>query len=73
VRQGEVMAEGLQGEYGAEGYVYQELFDFGDRFGGRTPVIGSWVVQGEPAGIGIRESGSPITTNTSPFLPHLFR
>jgi glutathionylspermidine synthase len=73
VRQGEVVAEGAQDEYGAEGYVYQELFDFGDRFGGRTPVIGSWVVQGEPAGIGIRESGTPITTNTSPFLPHLFR
>ena len=73
VRQGEVVAEGARGEYGAEGHVYQELFDFGDRFDGQTPVVGSWVVQGEPAGIGIRESGTPITTNTSPFLPHLFR
>jgi glutathionylspermidine synthase len=72
VHAGEVLAEGRQGEYGAEGYVFQELFDFRGGFGGLTPVLGSWLIQGEPAGIGIRESGTPITTNTSPFLPHLF-
>ena len=72
-RDGQVVAEGPTGEYGAEGFAYQELYEFGDRFGGRTPVIGSWLVQGEPAGIGLRESTSPITGNTSQFLPHLFR
>jgi glutathionylspermidine synthase len=55
------------------GFVFQELHDLGDRFAGRTPVIGSWLVQGEPAGVGIRESASPITTNQSQFLPHLVR
>jgi glutathionylspermidine synthase len=73
VRAGEVLAEGVTGEYGQEGHVFQELFDFGGGFDGRTPVIGSWLVQGEPAGIGIRESATPITGNTSQFLPHLFR
>ncbi|RYG28768.1 hypothetical protein EON81_27950, partial [bacterium] len=35
-------------------------------------VIGSWVVGGEARGIGIRESKSLITDNTSQFVPHLF-
>ncbi len=72
VRDGEVLAQGAAGDYGAEGFVYQELCPPSDRFGGRTPIIGSWVVQGEPAGIGIREDASPITGNTSQFLPHYF-
>ncbi len=57
----------------AEGWVFQELYEVGERFGGRTPVLGSWVVQGEPAGVGIREDASLITGNASRFLPHLFR
>lgn len=71
VRDGEVLAEGVQGEYGTEGFVYQELYDLGGRFGGRSPVLGSWLVQGEPAGAGIRESASPITDDRSRFVPHL--
>ena len=37
---------------------------------GQYPVIGSWVVDGQFCGIGIREGG-PITTNTSVFVPHV--
>jgi glutathionylspermidine synthase len=63
------------GEYGEEGYVYQELAPL-RQFQGRFPVIGSWVVEETEsvpaAGIGIRESDSPIITNTSRFVPHLF-
>ena len=40
---------------------------------GNTAVIGSWLIDGEPAGIGIRESKGMITNNTSRFVPHLFR
>ena len=36
------------------------------------PVLGSWVIDGEPAGMGIRESADLVTTNTSRFVPHLF-
>ena len=41
-------------------------------FAERYPIIGSWVIGGESAGIGIRESSGPITNNTSQFIPHLF-
>ncbi len=40
---------------------------------GKTAVLGSWLIDGEPAGIGIRESNGAVTTNTSRFVPHLFR
>ena len=57
------------GRYGAEGYVYQRLFELpGD--GDRRPALGSWVVDGEPAGMGIREDGA-ITGNTARFVPHV--
>lgn len=41
-------------------------------FEGNYPVIGAWVIYGEPAGIGIREEKSKITTNLSRFVPHIF-
>ncbi|MGO9260471.1 MAG: glutathionylspermidine synthase family protein [Bryobacteraceae bacterium] len=63
------------GEYGSEGFVYQDLARIGS-FDGKYPVVGSWVIGHEPgnaaAGIGIRESDTPITTNFSQFVPHLF-
>jgi glutathionylspermidine synthase len=58
------------GEYGAEGYIYQQLFSLPD-FDGRCPVLGSWVIGQEPAGMGIRESDNLITDNLSRFIPHL--
>jgi glutathionylspermidine synthase len=60
------------GEYGEEGYVYQEYAPLPD-FDGRRPVIGSWVIAQASAGIGIRESSGPVTDNFSRFVPHLFR
>ena len=59
------------GSYGAEGFVYQGVAPLPE-FGGRYPVIGSWIVGDEPAGMGIREDDSPITKNTSRFVPHYF-
>jgi glutathionylspermidine synthase len=58
------------GEYGKEGYVYQELFDL-PSFEGNYPVLGSWIIGQEPAGMGIREAGSLVTDNLSRFVPHL--
>ena len=60
------------GDYGEEGYVHQQLVDaheFGD---GYFPVIGSWVIDGESAGMGIREAKGLVTDNRSTFVPHLF-
>ena len=41
-------------------------------FDGMHAVIGSWVVAGKAAGIGMREDTAPITTNASRFVPHYF-
>lgn len=55
--------------YGAEGYVFQEFSEL-PQFEGFHPVLGSWIVDGEPAGLGIREAPSPITDDCSCFVPH---
>ena len=60
-----------EGDYGDEGYVYQALAPLPD-FGSYRPVVGSWVIDGQSAGIGIRESAGPVTDNLSRFVPHLF-
>jgi len=57
------------GLYGNEGFILQQLAVM-PVFDGNYPVIGSWVIGDEPGGIGIREDISPITKNTSRFLPH---
>jgi glutathionylspermidine synthase len=57
------------GDYGEEGFVFQQLIRSTNEF---HPVIGSWVIDGQSAGIGIRESSSLVTDNTSRFVPHLF-
>lgn len=60
------------GEYGEEGYVVQARAKIAN-LDGFFPVIGSWVIDGVSAGIGIRESVGPVTDNTSCFVPHLFK
>lgn len=39
-------------------------------FDGMRPVVGSWIVDTEPAGIGIREDKGLVTGNRSCFVPH---
>ena len=68
-RAGQVVAESA-GDYGEEGFVYQQLYPLPETAPGCFPVIGSWVVDGEPAGMGIREDGL-ITGNTARFVPHV--
>jgi glutathionylspermidine synthase len=66
---GGVAVSAQEGPYGAEGFVRQALAPLPD-FGGVYPVIGSWLVAGEPCGLSIREDATPITGNSSRFLPH---
>lgn len=72
IRIGAELACQTGGEYGEEGFIYQELFPL-PAFGDNYPLIGSWVIGQEPAGIGIREAGGLITDNLSRFVPHLIR
>jgi glutathionylspermidine synthase len=57
------------GPYGSEGFVRQ-AFALLPTFDGQYPVIGSWIVGDQTCGLSIREDESPITGNTSRFLPH---
>jgi glutathionylspermidine synthase len=59
------------GDYGEEGFIWQAYHEL-PRFDGRYAVIGSWIVGDAPAGIGIREDDSPVTRDTSRFVPHYF-
>jgi glutathionylspermidine synthase len=71
VRDGVAVEGALTGE-DAQGYVYQALAPMATS-AGKVAVFGSWLVDGEPAGLGIRESSGLVTNNTSCFVPHLFR
>jgi len=68
-RGGDALVTG--GTYGEEGYVFQKYAPLA-RFEGNYAVIGAWIVGDRAAGIGIREDDSPITKNTSRFVPHYF-
>lgn len=58
------------GPYGAEGFVLQDaalnLFQQGENHA----VLGSWLVASQACGLCVREDASPITKNTSRFVPH---
>lgn len=58
------------GEDPGKGHCYQAFHPLPD-FDGRRPVLGAWVVAGEPAGLGIRESANLITGTEARFIPHL--
>lgn len=66
---GEILRE-APGAWGDDRMVYQDLCPL-PAFDGNYPVIGTWLVNGWPAGMGIRESSDLITGNTSRFTPHV--
>lgn len=57
------------GDYGAEGYCYQQ-FQALPAFDGNHVVLGSWVVGDESAGAGLRETRGLVTDDYARFLPH---
>lgn len=58
------------GGYGREGFVRQALHPL-PNFDGRHPVLGCWLVGDEPAGMGVREDVSLVTSDRSRFVPHV--
>jgi len=66
---GEMIYE-TSGEYGEEGFIYQELATLHKEDTGFS-IIGSWIIGQEPCGITFRESDYPITTDKSRFIPHI--
>lgn len=59
------------GPYGKENFIYQQYQPL-TKIDNVYPMIGSWVIGDQAAGIGIRESDGLITGNTSRFTPHWF-
>lgn len=70
VRKGQVLARS-DGGYSRNRLVFQELYPLRD-FGRGVPVLGSWIIDGVAAGLGIREDGL-ITGNRARFVPHIIQ
>jgi len=70
-REGENIRTGTSFLRSRNNVIYQKYKELPD-FSGNYPVIGSWVIGSEPAGMGIREDTTPITNNLSRFVPHMF-
>lgn len=60
----------VPGPYGEEGYIYQAYYPL-PQFGENHTLIGSWLVDDQPAGISVREDTSAITQDMSRYLPHV--
>ena len=69
VRDGAVTSS-VEGPYGTYPSVYQAVCPL-PQFSRMYTLVGSWVIGGKAAGIGIRESVSMISENRSRFLPHV--
>ena len=67
-----ITVEDTAGRYEQGAFVWQQYIDLATAGPARL-VLGSWLVDGEPCGMGIREPDSYVTTNASRFVPHLFR
>ncbi|WP_436771387.1 glutathionylspermidine synthase family protein [Yinghuangia sp. YIM S09857] len=55
---------------GSEGWCFQEYVPL-PNLDGNQVVLGSWIVGGRPAGLGIRESDGPVTDFYARFVPHI--
>ena len=59
------------GGFPDEPWLYQALAPLA-RVDVNWAVPGVWLVDGEPCGLGVRESCTPVIRNTDRFVPHLF-
>ena len=69
-----ISAPGLvtPGPYTEAARVYQAYREL-PQVGGSYPVFGTWVVGARACGLGVREDDTPITRDTSRFVPHFFQ
>lgn len=71
----EIVRDGLalslsDGPYGEEGHIVQALHQLPE-FDGKFPLVGCWMVAGQPAGLSIRESRTLVTGGDANFVPHI--
>ncbi|MBU2709463.1 glutathionylspermidine synthase family protein [Zooshikella harenae] len=60
----------VDGPYGEEGKIIQGYYPL-PKFGDNYTLIGSWLINDEPAGISVREDSSLVTQDLSRYLPHI--
>lgn len=60
----------VDGPYGQEGMIHQQFHHL-PKFGDSYTLIGSWLVNDQPCGIGLREDKELITQDLSRFYPHV--
>jgi glutathionylspermidine synthase len=58
------------GLYGEGAYIRQAYHPLPE-FDGKYPLVGCWMVAGQPAGLSIRESTTLITGEEANFVPHV--
>lgn len=59
------------GTYGDDLFVFQRKAELAQTGEGGVAVIGSWMVNRQACGMGIRESDGPITDDKARFVPHV--
>lgn len=69
--EGEQEIEKVDGPYGEEGFIVQQFHEL-PKFNDSYMLIGSWLINDSPAGLGIREDKAQITQDLSRFYPHIF-
>ena len=69
VRDGQALSLS-NGPYGEEGHIVQALHQLPE-FDGKFPLVGCWMVAGQPAGLSIRESQTLVTDGEANFVPHI--
>jgi glutathionylspermidine synthase len=67
-----ILASGEAAVAGGEPCIFQAVAPL-PQFEGRHALVGSWVIGGRAAGIGMREDATAVTCNGSQFVPHYFR
>ncbi len=58
------------GPYGEEGFIFQAFYPL-PCFNNNYTLIGSWLIDNQPAGISVREDSTLITQDLSRYLPHI--
>ena len=64
------LRDSVGGPYGEEGYILQALEPL-PVFQSNHTVVGAWMVASQASGLCLREDDTPITKDTSRFVPHV--
>lgn len=72
IYEGNEIVEATPGNYGSEGFVWQQWAPLAAAGEDCAAVLGLWMVADRCCGMGIREDVGTITRDSSRFVPHLF-